>query len=111
MTRTENQAGHRQNTRLHMIEGFSTTTRQRLTRCGLTPEIRRGMYGNHEYALIDWEKRMQHHKNQNMAKTMQRLVATSSETVQRFALGLAQEQTGVWKSLAEVQGVIRGCNA
>ena len=70
---------------LHMIEGFDYDDKAEAYTLRIDPRWR-GMYGNHEYALIDWEKRMQFGQNQNMAKTMQRLVATSSETVQRFAL-------------------------
>lgn len=44
------------------------------------------MFGNREYSLIDWDKRMQIGRGQDMAKTLQRLVATSSDTVQRYAL-------------------------
>lgn len=44
------------------------------------------LFGNREYGLIDFEKRLQIGRNQDMAKTLQRLVATSSDTVQRYAL-------------------------
>ncbi len=44
------------------------------------------MFGNREYSLIDWDKRLQIGRGQDMAKTLQRLVATSSEPVQRYAL-------------------------
>jgi len=44
------------------------------------------MFGNREYSLIDWDKRMQIRRGQDMAKTLQRLVATSSDPVQRYAL-------------------------
>lgn len=44
------------------------------------------MFGNREYSLIDWEKRMQIGRGQDMAKTLQRLVATSSDVVQRYTL-------------------------
>ncbi|NMZ81839.1 plasmid stabilization protein [Pseudomonas mandelii] len=44
------------------------------------------LYRNREYALIDWEKRLRIRKGQDMAKALQRLVATSSESVQRFQL-------------------------
>lgn len=44
------------------------------------------MFGNREYSLSDWDKRMQIGRGQNMAKTLQRLVATSSDPVQRYAL-------------------------
>ena len=44
------------------------------------------LFGNREYGLIDFEKRLQIGRNQDMAKTLQRLVATSSDAVQRYAL-------------------------
>lgn len=44
------------------------------------------LFGNQEYSLIDWDKRMQIKRNLNMAKTLQRLVATSSNSQQRYAL-------------------------
>ncbi|MBU0891604.1 MAG: plasmid-related transcriptional repressor protein, partial [Gammaproteobacteria bacterium] len=44
------------------------------------------MFGNLEYSLIDWEKRMQIGRGQDMAKSLQRLVATSADQVQRYAL-------------------------
>jgi len=44
------------------------------------------MFGNREYSLIDWEKRLQIRRGLDMAKTLQRLIATSSDRVQRYAL-------------------------
>jgi hypothetical protein len=44
------------------------------------------MFGNREYSLIDWDKRMQIGRGLDMAKTLQRLVATSSDPVQKYAL-------------------------
>lgn len=44
------------------------------------------MFGNQEYSLIDWGKRMQIGRSLDMAKTLQRLIATSSDLVQRFNL-------------------------
>ena len=44
------------------------------------------LYRNREYALIDWEKRMRIRKGQDMAKALQRLIATSNESIQRFQL-------------------------
>lgn len=70
---------------LHMIEGFDFDDKAETYTLRVDPRWR-GMYGNYEYALIDWDKRMQFGPNQNIAKALQRLVATSSETVQRFAL-------------------------
>ena len=44
------------------------------------------LFGNREFALIDWPKRLQIGRGQDMAKALQRLLATSSEPVQRYAL-------------------------
>lgn len=44
------------------------------------------MFGNREYALIDWGKRLQIGAGQDMAKAMQRLIATSADRVQRYGL-------------------------
>lgn len=44
------------------------------------------MFGNREYSLIDWDKRMQIGRGQDMAKTLQRLIASSSDQIQRYAL-------------------------
>lgn len=44
------------------------------------------MFGNREYSLIDWDKRMQIGRGLDMAKTLQRLLATSANQVQRYAL-------------------------
>ena len=44
------------------------------------------IFGNREYSLIDWDKRMQIKRGQDMAKTLQRLIATSSNLVQRYTL-------------------------
>ena len=44
------------------------------------------MFGNREYGLIDFEKRLQIGRGQDMAKTLQRLITTSADPVQRYAL-------------------------
>jgi len=44
------------------------------------------IFSNREYSLIDWDKRMQIGRGQDMAKTLQRLLATSADAVQRYAL-------------------------
>jgi len=44
------------------------------------------MFGNSEYGLLDFEKRLKIGRGQDMAKTLQRLVTTSSDPVQRYAL-------------------------
>lgn len=44
------------------------------------------LFSNHEFALIDWGKRLQMRRGHEIAKALQRLVATSSDSVQRYAL-------------------------
>lgn len=50
------------------------------------------MFGNREYSLIDWDKRMQIGRGQDMAKTLQRLVATSADPVQWYELDRLKEK-------------------
>jgi len=70
---------------LHLISGFDyDETSEEYT---LTIDPRwHAMFGNREYSLIDWDKRMQIGRGQDMAKTLQRLIATSSDTVQRYSM-------------------------
>lgn len=70
---------------LHMISGFDYDDETEAYTLRIDPRWKM-IYGNREFALIDWEKRMQFGQHQNMAKALQRLIATSSETVQRNAL-------------------------
>lgn len=70
---------------LHMISGFDYDDETEAYTLRIDPRWR-VIYGNREFALIDWEKRMQFGQHQNMAKALQRLIATSSETVQRNGL-------------------------
>lgn len=58
------------------------------------------MFGNREYSLLDWEKRKSIRRGQDMAKTLQRLVSTSSNTIQRYSLDML-------KSKMEYQGRMR----
>lgn len=50
------------------------------------------LFGNREYALIDWDKRLQIGRGLDMAKALQRLIATSSDPVQRYELGWLKEK-------------------
>lgn len=70
---------------LHMISGFDYDPETEAYTLRIDPRWR-AMYGGREFALIDWDKRMQFGQHQNMAKALQRLVATSSDPVQRYAL-------------------------
>ena len=44
------------------------------------------LFGNREYALLDWNKRLAIKRGQDMAKALQRLVATSSDKIQHHSL-------------------------
>lgn len=44
------------------------------------------MFGNREYALLDWEKRLLIGAGQDLAKALQRKIASSADKVQRFGL-------------------------
>ena len=70
---------------LHLISGFDYDEDSETYTLTIDPRWR-VMYGNREYSLIDWGKRLQIGRGQDMAKTLQRLVATSSDPVQRYAL-------------------------
>ena len=50
------------------------------------------MFGNREYALLDWSKRLQIGAGQDLAKALQRLLATSADSVQRFGLEMLKEK-------------------
>jgi TrfA protein len=70
---------------LHLIAGFDYDEDSEEYTLTIDPRWQ-AMYGNREFALIDWAKRREFGRNQDMAKTLQRLVATSSNLVQRYAL-------------------------
>jgi len=70
---------------LHLIAGFDYDEASEEYTLTIDPRWH-AMYANREFALIDWDKRLQIGRNQDMAKALQRLVATSSDPVQRYAL-------------------------
>ena len=70
---------------LHMIEGFDYDDEAEAYTLRIDPRWH-AMYGNREFALVDWEKRLEFGRNQDMAKSLQRLISTSSDVVQRFSL-------------------------
>ena len=70
---------------LHLIAGFDYDEDSEEYSLTIDPRWH-AMYGNREFALIDWDKRKEFGRNQDMAKTLQRLLATSSNQVQRYSL-------------------------
>lgn len=74
-----------------IIAGFSYDDENEAYSYSLDPRWVQ-MFGNREYSLIDWDKRMQIGRGQDMAKTLQRLLATSADPVQRYALDWLKEK-------------------
>lgn len=70
---------------LHLIDGFDYDDTVEAYTLRIDPRWH-SIYRNREFALIDWEKRLRFGAHQDMAKALQRLVATSDESIQRFAL-------------------------
>jgi hypothetical protein len=69
----------------HLIEWFDYDADAEAYMVKIDPRWQR-VYGSKEFALVDWEKRLQITQGQDMAKALQRLIATSDESVQRYAL-------------------------
>lgn len=64
------------------------------------------IFSNQEYSLIDWDKRMQIGRNQDMAKTLQRLVATSSDPVQRYAVDWLKKKMAYGGRVRDFRGAL-----
>ena len=60
---------------LHLIAGFDYDEDSEEYTLTIDPRWHT-MYGNREFALIDWQKRREFGRNQDMAKTLQRLVGS-----------------------------------
>jgi len=70
---------------LHLIAGFDYDDQTETYTLMIDPRWH-AMYGNREFALVDWDKRLQMGRGHDMAKSLQRLVATSADKVQRYSL-------------------------
>lgn len=70
---------------LHMIEGFDYHDDTETYTLHIDPRWK-AMYAGREFALIDWDKRLQFGTGQDMAKALQRLVAASADSPQRYRL-------------------------
>ena len=69
----------------HILAGFNYDAILEAYTYTLDPQWR-VLFGNREFALIDWHKRLLIGRGQDMAKALQRLVATSSNQEQRHRL-------------------------
>ena len=69
------------------------------------------MFSNREYALIDWNKRLQIGRGRDMAKTLQRLIATSSNSPQRYALDWLKEKMQYESPMRKFKEALEGATA
>lgn len=69
------------------------------------------MYSNQEFARIDWDKRLAIKRGQDMAKTLQRLVATSADKVQRYGLDWLKDKLQYTSPLRKFRIALRAALA
>src|SRR5690606_14067198 len=69
----------------HIVSGFQHVEETGEYRYKLDPRWVQ-LYARREYSLIDFEARLRIGRGQDMAKALQRLIATSDEVPQRYAL-------------------------
>lgn len=70
---------------MHMLGGFDYCSKDAEYHLVMDPRWRM-IFANREYGLIDWIKRLQFGQHQNLAKSLQRLISTSSGHLQRHNL-------------------------
>lgn len=76
---------------MQMLGGFDYADETEEYRLVVDPRWRQ-IFGNREYSLIDWPKRLQIGRGQDLAKSLQRLVATSADSIQRYNLAFLTER-------------------
>jgi len=64
------------------------------------------IFANREFALIDWAKRLQMRSRINIAKAMQRLLATSADRVQRHALDWLKDKMQYSSSMTKFKAAV-----
>lgn len=67
----------------HILQGFGYNEDTETYTFTLDPRWRT-LFGGQEYSLLNWDKRLE--IGQDMAKALQRLVTTSADPIQRYAL-------------------------
>jgi hypothetical protein len=70
---------------MQMLGGFDYDEKTEEYSLVIDPRWRQ-IFSNREYGLLDWEKRLQIERGQNLAKSLQRLISTSSDVIQRYNL-------------------------
>lgn len=90
----------------HMLESFEYDAESESYKFTVDPRWKIAFGGN-EYALIDWQKRRDIAPGHEMAKALQRLVATSSDQVQRFALDWLKEKLRYGSPMRKFRGAMK----
>ena len=75
----------------HIVSGFQYVEEPGEYRYKLDPRWVQ-MYARREYSLLSFEARLRIGRGQDMAKTLQRLLSTSADPVQRYALGWLRDK-------------------
>lgn len=70
---------------LHMLSGVGIETQTETLIIVIDPRWKK-IFGECEYSIIDWRKRMAIRKGQDIAKTIQRIICASSDRVQKLKL-------------------------
>lgn len=70
---------------LHMLSGVGIETQTETLIIVIDPRWKK-IFGECEYSIIDWRKRMAIRKGQDIAKTIQRIICASSDPVQKLRL-------------------------
>lgn len=76
---------------MQMLGGFDYNEEIEEYRLIIDPRWRQ-IFGNREYGFLDWDKRLQIGRGQDLAKSLQRLVAASADPVQRYSLEFLKER-------------------
>lgn len=79
------------NSELHLINSFDYDDKSQKHILRIDPRWSL-MYRNNEYSLIDWSKRLKIGHKQDMAKSLQRLISTSSDEIQYYSLEWLKEK-------------------
>ena len=78
---------------MHVVDSFIYDEVEKVYIYKLDPRWEK-MFSNQEYARLNWDKRMQIGRGQDMAKTLQRLIATSKDEKQGYTLEWLKEKMG-----------------
>lgn len=87
----------------HILQGFGYDEETEVYTFTLDPRWRT-LFGSSEYSLIDWDKRME--MGQDMAKALQRLVATSADPIQRYALDYLKDKMQYSSPMRKFKGAL-----